>query len=201
MSPFVSAIPFSMWGIDLVGQFLKPPVKYKDVVMAVDYFSKWVEAAPLRSTTSEAIEEFIWNNIITRYGTLKILVSDNGPQFDSKVINETCAKLGIEHRFAPVYYPQYNGQVEVMNRTIFTGITKNLLESATQWGTQFSVGDLVLRVMEASQPKNKNKLNPKWEGPYRVRKVIGPGTYELEELSGKEIDHTWHGVYLKKYYF
>ncbi|GAA0153414.1 hypothetical protein LIER_11658 [Lithospermum erythrorhizon] len=55
-------------------------------------------------------------------------------------------------------------------------------------------------VMEASQPKNKNKLNPKWEGPYRVRKVIGPGTYRLEELSGKEIDHTWHGVYLKKYY-
>ncbi|GAA0138398.1 hypothetical protein LIER_00152 [Lithospermum erythrorhizon] len=58
---------------------------------------------------------------------------------------------------------------------------------------QFIMGDLVLRVMEERQQKNKNKLNTKWEGPYRVRRVI-------EDLSGKEIDHTWHGVYLKKYY-
>ncbi|GAA0144420.1 hypothetical protein LIER_42805 [Lithospermum erythrorhizon] len=41
---------------------------------------------------------------------------------------------------------------------------------------QFSIGDLVLRVLEASQPKNRNKLNPKWEGPYPVRRVIGPRT-------------------------
>ncbi|GAA0145318.1 hypothetical protein LIER_05539 [Lithospermum erythrorhizon] len=132
MSPVVSAIPFAMWGINLVGQFLKPPVKYKDVVLAVDYFSKWVEAAPLRSTTSDAIEEFIWKNIITRYGIPKILVLDNGPQFDSRVIKEMCAKLGIEDRFAPVCYLQYNGQVEVMNRIIFNGIKKNLLESGMQ---------------------------------------------------------------------
>ncbi|GAA0147732.1 hypothetical protein LIER_07360 [Lithospermum erythrorhizon] len=79
MSPVVSAIPFAMWGIDLVGQFLKPHVKYKDVVVAIDYFNKWVKVAPLRSTTAEAILEFIWKNIITRYGIPRVLVSDNGP--------------------------------------------------------------------------------------------------------------------------
>ncbi|GAA0140621.1 hypothetical protein LIER_01931 [Lithospermum erythrorhizon] len=51
-----------------------------------------------------------------------------------------------------------------------------------------------------SQPKNQNKLNPKWECPYWIRRIIGPGTYELEELPGKTIDHTWHRIYLKKYY-
>ncbi|GAA0147733.1 hypothetical protein LIER_07361 [Lithospermum erythrorhizon] len=45
---------------------------------------------------------------------------------------EMWTKMGIEHRFALVCYPWYNGQVEVMNRTIFTGIKKNLLESGTQ---------------------------------------------------------------------
>ncbi|GAA0158127.1 hypothetical protein LIER_15232 [Lithospermum erythrorhizon] len=35
MSPVVCPILFAMWGIDLVGQFLKPPVRYKDVVVAV----------------------------------------------------------------------------------------------------------------------------------------------------------------------
>ncbi|GAA0179068.1 hypothetical protein LIER_29923 [Lithospermum erythrorhizon] len=100
MSPVVCPIPFAMWGIDLVGPFLKPPVRYKDVVVAVDYFSKWVEAAPLRSMTANAIEEFLWKNITNWYGVPKILVPDNGLQFDAKVIKEMCTKLGIEHNFA-----------------------------------------------------------------------------------------------------
>ncbi|GAA0158802.1 hypothetical protein LIER_15738 [Lithospermum erythrorhizon] len=120
--------------------------------------------------------------------------------------------------------------VEVMNRTIFMGIKKNLLESGAKWqigfeedqnntrirelldfgdegrdrvilkmqkykkemakfynrrvkNRQFVAGDLVLRMFKASRAKDVNKLNPKWEGPYRVRRVVGPGTYILEELS------------------
>ncbi|GAA0141387.1 hypothetical protein LIER_02541 [Lithospermum erythrorhizon] len=65
---------------------------------------------------------------------------------------------------------------------------------------QFKEGDLVLRLFKASRPKKQDKLNPKWKRPYRVRRVIGPGTYQLEELSGKVIKHTWHGIYLKTYY-
>ncbi|GAA0148792.1 hypothetical protein LIER_08134 [Lithospermum erythrorhizon] len=119
MTPVVCLIPFAMWGIDLVGQFMKPVTKYKDAAVAVDYFSKWVEAMPLRNTTAEEIMEFIWKNIITRYGIPKILVSDNGPQFDASLVRGMCKHLEIEHRFAPVCYPQANGQVEVMKRTIF----------------------------------------------------------------------------------
>ncbi|GAA0168914.1 hypothetical protein LIER_40673 [Lithospermum erythrorhizon] len=61
------------------------------------------------------------------------------------------------------------------------------------------VRDLVLRAFKARRPKKQDKLNPKWEGPYGVRRV-GPGTYELEELSGRVIKHTCHRIYLKKYY-
>ncbi|GAA0158448.1 hypothetical protein LIER_38656 [Lithospermum erythrorhizon] len=68
MTPTLSEVPFAMWGIDLVGQFVKLANKYKDVVVAVDYFNKWVEAIPLRNTTAEEIEDFIWKKIISRYG-------------------------------------------------------------------------------------------------------------------------------------
>ncbi|GAA0187096.1 hypothetical protein LIER_34384 [Lithospermum erythrorhizon] len=64
----------------------------------------------------------------------------------------------------------------------------------------FVAGDLVLRMFKASRARNVKNLNPKWEGPYRVTKIVGPGTYILEELSGKKIEHTWHGIHLKKYY-
>ncbi|GAA0146939.1 hypothetical protein LIER_06765 [Lithospermum erythrorhizon] len=81
-----------------------------------------------------------------------------------------CQRLGIEHGFAPV-----------KNR-------------------QFIAKDLVLRMFKASKAKDVGKLNLKWEGLYCFKKVVGPGTYILEELLGKEIEHTWHEIYLKKYY-
>ncbi|GAA0139899.1 hypothetical protein LIER_01358 [Lithospermum erythrorhizon] len=68
MTPVLCPVPFAMWGIDLVGQFLKPPGKYKDAIVAVDYFSKWVEVVPMRNTRAKDVEEFIWKNITTRFG-------------------------------------------------------------------------------------------------------------------------------------
>ncbi|GAA0172995.1 hypothetical protein LIER_26705 [Lithospermum erythrorhizon] len=50
-------VPFVMWGINLVGQFLKPPVKYKDMIVVVDYFNKWVEAVPMRNMRAKDVEE------------------------------------------------------------------------------------------------------------------------------------------------
>ncbi|GAA0149201.1 hypothetical protein LIER_08439 [Lithospermum erythrorhizon] len=63
---------------------------------------------------------------------------------------------------------------------------------------QFRCGDLVLRY--ASQPREQSKLSHKWEGPYRVKKVVGQSTYELEELDGKAVPRTWHASKLCKYY-
>ncbi|GAA0162437.1 hypothetical protein LIER_18528 [Lithospermum erythrorhizon] len=59
MTPVLYSIPFAIWGIDLVRKFVKPATMYKDAVVAFDYFSNWVEAVPLRNTTTEDIEEFI----------------------------------------------------------------------------------------------------------------------------------------------
>ncbi|GAA0163642.1 hypothetical protein LIER_19456 [Lithospermum erythrorhizon] len=65
---------------------------------------------------------------------------------------------------------------------------------------QFCIGDLVLQLCSASQPKEQSKLSPKWEGPYRVKKVIRPSTYELEVLDGKVVPRTWHTSKLCRYY-
>ncbi|GAA0144277.1 hypothetical protein LIER_35900 [Lithospermum erythrorhizon] len=62
------------------------------------------------------------------------------------------------------------------------------------------VYDLVLRLYSITHPKNKDKLSPKWEGPYRISKMIGPGTYKLEKLNVDAIPRTWHASNLTKYY-
>lgn len=64
----------------------------------------------------------------------------------------------------------------------------------------FGVGDLVLRDTEASDPTNTGKLQPNWEGPYKVQEVVRPGTYKLAHLDGTEIPNTWHGIRLRKFY-
>ncbi|XP_074337785.1 uncharacterized protein LOC141674980 [Apium graveolens] len=64
----------------------------------------------------------------------------------------------------------------------------------------FQVGDLVLRDKEASDPTNTGKLMPRWEGPYKVKEVLRPGTYKLMNMDESEIPNTWHGLRLRKFY-
>ncbi|GAA0166312.1 hypothetical protein LIER_40166 [Lithospermum erythrorhizon] len=65
---------------------------------------------------------------------------------------------------------------------------------------QFKVGDLVLRLYSITHPKERDKLSLKWEGPYRISRMIGPGTYELERMNGDPVPCTWHASNLTKYY-
>jgi len=76
--------------MDLVGPLPTAQENYKYAVVAVEYFTKWVEAKPLINITSEAVRKFFWQNIICRFGVPKELTVDNGKQFDSKPFIEFC---------------------------------------------------------------------------------------------------------------
>ena len=65
---------------------------------------------------------------------------------------------------------------------------------------KYDEGDLILRATEASDPRHTGKLMIKWEGPYKVKQVLRPGSYKLERLDGTEVNNTWHGNKLRKYY-
>ncbi|GAA0144056.1 hypothetical protein LIER_35862 [Lithospermum erythrorhizon] len=129
LTPVINTIPFVMWGIDMVGKLPKKKGGVEYDVVIVDYFIKWVEAAPLKQTKGDNIVHFLWKHIITRFGIPKVLILDNGPQFEGSVLAEFGEKYGIERRFSPVYYPQANGQVEVMNRIILSGLKKNMVQT------------------------------------------------------------------------
>jgi hypothetical protein len=64
------------------------------VVVAVEYFSKWIEAKPLATITSATIQKFFWQNIICRLGVLKAITVDNGAQFDSEAFKTFCDQVG-----------------------------------------------------------------------------------------------------------
>ena len=88
-----------------------------------------MEAEPLATITEKSIRTFVWRNIICRYGIPKVLVSDNGKQFDNSAFRNFCLELGIKNHYSSPAHPQANGQVEVTNWTLLK-IIKTPLERA-----------------------------------------------------------------------
>ena len=101
----------------------------KFLVVGIDYFTKWVEAEALATITEKNIRSFVWRNIICRYGIPRVLVSDNGKQFDNSAFRDFCSELGIKNHYSSPAHPQANGQVEVTNRSLLK-IIKTRLEGA-----------------------------------------------------------------------
>ena len=96
--------------------------------MAVENFTKWIEAKPLVNITSESVRKFFWQNIICRFGVPRELTVDNGKQFDSQHFREFFHSVGTKLLFVSVYHPQSNGAVERANGIIFTAIKKCLFD-------------------------------------------------------------------------
>lgn len=67
-------------------------------------------------------------------------------------------------------------------------------------GRAFKEGDLVLRKVEASGVRQMGKLDPNWEGPYKVNGLQGLGAYKLKIMKGEEVARTQHATNFKIYY-
>ncbi|KAK9067241.1 hypothetical protein SSX86_014567 [Deinandra increscens subsp. villosa] len=133
MIPVTSPWPFHKWAIDIVGPFPEAPGKIKFLVVAVDYFTKWVEARPLATITGKQMINFVWENICCRFGLPGKIVSDNGKQFAENPFRAWCKELQIIQIFTSVAHPQSNGQVERTNRSIVTGIKARLGAEGKNW--------------------------------------------------------------------
>ena len=72
----------------------------KFLVVGIDYFTKWVKAEALATITEKNIRSFVWRNIICRYRISRVLVSDNGKQFDNSMFRDFCTELGIKNHYS-----------------------------------------------------------------------------------------------------
>lgn len=99
------------------------------MAVALEYFSKWVEAKPLARITFGTLITFVWQGIICRFGVPSRITVDNGKQFDSAQFKNFCEELAIQINFASVYHPASNGAVERANVLIFESVAKALFEA------------------------------------------------------------------------
>ena len=123
LNPILVVDLFDVWGIDFMGPF-PSSFGYIYIMVGVDYVSKWVEAVPCRAADHRVVLEFLEENIFSRFGVPKDIISDGGSHFCNKPFENLLSKYGVKHKVATPYHPQTSGQVELANSEIKTIMTK-----------------------------------------------------------------------------
>ena len=106
LTPMMAPWPFTQWGLDILGPFPLGTRQMKFLVVGIDYFTKSVETEPLASISQQNIKNFMWKNIVCKFGVPKVLVFDNGRQFDNTLFRDFCAHFGIQNHYSSPTHPQ-----------------------------------------------------------------------------------------------
>lgn len=132
LNPILIVDVFDVWGIDFMGPF---PMSFGHsyILVGVDYVSKWVEAIPCRSNDHKVVLKFLKENIFSRFGVPKAIISDGGTHFCNKPFKTLLAKYGVKHKVATPYHPQTSGQVELANREIKNILMKVVNVNRKDW--------------------------------------------------------------------
>ncbi|GKC17370.1 reverse transcriptase domain-containing protein, partial [Tanacetum coccineum] len=120
-------------GIDIAESFSEGPEKVKFLIVAMDYFIKWIEAKAVATISGSQVKKFVWDNIVCRFKLPGEIVSDNRKQFSGDPFKDWCEKLNIVQRFASVKHLQSNRLVERANRSLGEGIKARLGEGNKNW--------------------------------------------------------------------
>ncbi|RVW81146.1 Pol polyprotein [Vitis vinifera] len=97
MNPILIVDLFDVWGIDFMGPF---PMSFGNsyILVGVDYVSKWVEAIPCKHNDHKVVLKFLKENIFSRFGVPKAIISDGGTHFCNRPFETLLAKYGVKHK-------------------------------------------------------------------------------------------------------
>ena len=136
MNPIIKPWPFRGWGIDSIGQVYTPSSKnHKFISMVTDYFTKWVEAIPLKNVTSKEMIKFVKKHIIYRLGIPQTITTDQGTMFMSGEFEEFATGMGIRLLNSSPYYAQANAPAEASNKGVIKLIKRKIVEHPRKWHT------------------------------------------------------------------
>ncbi|XP_031378343.1 uncharacterized protein LOC116193738 [Punica granatum] len=171
LHPMAAPWPFSMWGMDVIGP-INPKASngHLFILVAIDYFTKWIEAITLASVTAKAVARFLKRDIIARYGvpaTLNLI--------DEKRLATLCHGQCYQQRMARAF------NAKVRHR-------------------EFKPGDLVLRKVWHIAPDSRGKFAYKYDGPFVVTEVFSKGAIILSDMDGTENALPVNADALRKYY-
>ena len=133
LEPITVTRPFELVGVDIKGPYKASVKGNKYILVCIDYFTNWVEAAPMKTITGREVIDKFFELIISRHGSPEKLITDQGTQFTSKLFETLCHNFNIEKMETTAYHPQCNGKVEKFNKFLNDSVATSVNEDHSNW--------------------------------------------------------------------
>ncbi len=113
-------VPRAPWEVVNTDLLQLPQSQYGSRYLLVcgDHFSRFLVLAPLKDKTATRVAHALVTQVLCSHSSPHVLLSDNGTEFRSAVLNEICIQFNIRQAFITAYHPAANGLAERANRKI-----------------------------------------------------------------------------------
>ncbi|KAJ8335463.1 hypothetical protein SKAU_G00388050 [Synaphobranchus kaupii] len=132
LKPIKPVSPWYMIDVDLIGPFKASSKGNRYCLTATDFFTKWVEAIPIKEKMAVATSQALMDMFYT-HGAPEVVLTDQGREFWNKVNQTLFENFGVKHRITSAYHPQTNGLDERTNQTLKRAIGKTLDGHQERW--------------------------------------------------------------------
>ncbi|XP_071695078.1 uncharacterized protein [Rutidosis leptorrhynchoides] len=188
MIPVNSPWPLHKWAIDILWPFPAGPGNVKFLIVAIDYFTKWVEAKA--KNTGETPFSLV-------YGSEAVIPAE--------ILAPTHRVANFEEEANDDALGENLNFIEERRLIAAIREANNKQQIAKYYNKRvralsFDIGEWVLRNNDASRAEKLGKLGPNWEGPYQVVAINLAGSYKLVDVEGRTLPNEWHAALLKRYY-
>ena len=119
--------------MDIVGPLPRTKRGNRFIIVVNDYFTRWPEAFAVVDHEAETVAKKLMEQWVSRFGVMQYLHTDQGREFESRVLQALCGLLGIKKTRTAPYHPQSDGLVERNNRTIKDMLSKVVNENHGDW--------------------------------------------------------------------
>ena len=127
--------PWDTVAVDFCGPYVTSESGNRFILVFADHFTKYVELIPTADQSAKTVCEAFYRNVLCRHGTPGRLLSDQGPQFKSELVEELCGVFGIHKIFSSTYYPQGDGLAERFMRTLNNSLAILSRDHQRDWDT------------------------------------------------------------------
>ena len=133
LTDFRVGAPMERWGLDITGPHPVSSGGFKYIVTAIDYFTRWAEAYPIRNQEAATVATVLAENIVCKFGLPLQILSDQGPNFESALFQRFCQIMGVDKIRTTPYQPRTNGLIERFHRTLNGILGKVVEDNQKDW--------------------------------------------------------------------
>jgi hypothetical protein len=184
---YIVGEPMERVMMDILGPLPTTKSGNKYILVISDWFTKWSESIAIPDQEAKTIAEAFVCNFVTRFGVPLQLYTDQGRNFESKLLLEVCQLLNIEKTHSTSMRPQANGMVERMNRTILSMLSKYCQANQYNWDRFLPLVMMAYRSSNQSSTKvSPNKMVFGREIVLPINAVIGRPSVTDQQVSSEE---------------